>query len=222
MNIIKRVADLLDANINALIDKVEDPEVMLEKYILDMDEEYRETEAMVAKTIAARNITQNKYNEAQSEADKWEKNAMLAVEKGNDELARKALEEQLNYERTRDGLKPELDNQIAEVENLKSLLSKLESKINEAKSKKDLLITKAANATTTKKIAEVTSKISGDDANRGFARMEEKVNRMTAEAQALTELNGESLEAQFESLQADDHKTVVNDKLAELKAKMGK
>lgn len=222
MNIIKRVADLLDANINALIDKVENPEVMLEKYILDMDEEYRETEAMVAKTIAARNITQNKYNEAQSEADKWEKNAMLAVEKGNDELARKAIEEQYRYERTRDGLKPELDNQIAEVENLKELLSKLEDKINEAKSKKDLLITKAANATTTKKIAEVTSKISGDDANRGFARMEEKVNRMTAEAQALTELNGESLEAQFESLQADDHKAVVNDKLAELKAKMGK
>lgn len=222
MSFIKRVADLLDANINALIDKVEDPEVMLEKYIMDMEQEYKETQAMVAKTIAARNMTQNKYNEAQKQVDVWEKNAMLAVEKGNDELAKKALEEQSSYEQTRDGLKPELDNQSAEVDNLKLLLSKLESKINEAKSRKEVLVTKAANAQTKKKLAEFSAKISGNDSSEGFSRMEEKVNRMAAEADAMTELNGQSLEAQFETLKEDSENSSMDDKLAQLKAKMGK
>ncbi|QOX65727.1 PspA/IM30 family protein [Anoxybacterium hadale] len=222
MSLIKRVADLLDANINALIDKVEDPEVMLEKYLVDMNKEYKETEAMVANAIAARNITRSKYEEAQKQVDTWEKNAMLAVEKENDELAKKALHEQGNYERTRDGFKSELDSQAAEVENLKTLLSKLEDKINEAKSKKDLLITKAANAKTKKKLAEVSSKASGSDSTEGFARMEEKVNKMIAEADAFDELNGESLIAQFESFKEDNENTAIDDKLADLKAKMGK
>ena len=80
MSIFKRIGDLLDANINALIDKMEDPEKMLEKYIMDMNKEYKETQALVAKAIAARNMTQRKFNEAQEEVSKWEKNAMLAVE----------------------------------------------------------------------------------------------------------------------------------------------
>ena len=222
MSIFKRIGDLLDANINALIDKMEDPEKMLEKYIMDMNKEYKETQALVAKAIAARNMTQRKFNEAQEEVSKWEKNAMLAVERGNDELAMKALEEQTRYERIRDSLKPELDAQTAEVENLKNLLTKLESKINEAKAKKDVLITQATNAKTKKKIAEVTSKISGGDSTKGFARMEEKVNRMATEADAMSELNGESLEAQFESLKEDSKNAEIEDKLAQLKAKMGK
>jgi len=222
MSIFKRIGDLLDANVNALIDKVEDPEVMLEKYIMDMDKEYNETQALVAKAIASRNMTQNRYNEAQKQVATWEKNAMLAVEKGNDELAMKALTQQTNYEKSRDGLKPELDNQSAEVENLKNLLSRLEDKINEAKSKKDVLITQATNAKTKKKLADVTAKISGNDSTQGFSRMEEKVNKMAAEADAISELNGESLESQFESLAEDSKKTEVNDKLAQLKAKMGK
>lgn len=222
MSFIKRVADLLDANINALIDKVEDPEVMLEKYIMDMEQEYKETQAMVAKTIAARNMTQNRYNEAQKQVDVWEKNAMLAVEKGNDDLAKKALEEQSSHEQTRDNLKPELDNQSAEVENLKAILSKLESKINEAKSRKEVLVTKAANAQTKKKLAEFSAKISGSDSSEGFSRMEEKVNQMAAEADAMSELNGQSLEAQFETLKEDSDNSAMDDKLAQLKAKMGK
>jgi len=222
MSIFKRIGDLLDANVNALIDKVEDPEVMLEKYIMDMDKEYNETQALVAKAIASRNMTQNRYNEAQKQVATWEKNAMLAVEKSNDELAMKALTQQTNYEKSRDGLKPELDNQSAEVENLKNLLSRLEDKINEAKSKKDVLITQATNAKTKKKLADVTAKISGNDSTQGFSRMEEKVNKMAAEADAISELNGESLESQFESLAEDSKKTEVNDKLAQLKAKMGK
>lgn len=76
---------------------------------------------------------------------------------------------------------------------------KLESKIDDAKSKRDVLMTQATNAQTTKKIAEVTSKLSGSDSTKGFARMEDGVNRIVAEAEATTELNGQSLEAQFEA-----------------------
>lgn len=221
MNIFRRITDLLDANVNALIDKVEDPEIMLDKFLSDMDEDYRETQAMVAKTIAARNLTQKRYDDAQEEVDKWYKNAMLAVEKGNDELAKKALKEQTNFEHKRDSLKPELENQAAEVENLKELLSKLEDKISEAKSKKDILITKATNAEAKKKLAEFTSNISSSDSIEGFMRMEEKVNEIVAQADALSELNGQSLEAQFDSLK-DNDEDPLDDKLAKLKASMGK
>lgn len=222
MSIFQRVADLIDANLNALLDKVENPEVMLDKYLADMDKEYAETEALVAKSIASRNLTQKKFDDESHAVETWEKNAILAVEKGNDDLAKKALNEQLNAERSRDALKKELDQQNIETEKLKSLLSKLESKIDEAKSKRDLLVTQATNAQTTKKIAEVSSKLSGSDSTKGFAKMEDKVNRMVAEAEAATELSGQSLEAQFEALKADQEDTAVDDKLAALKAKMNK
>lgn len=222
MSLFKRVADLLDANINALIDKVEDPEVMLEKYILDMDEEYKETQAMVAKTIAARNITQSKYTQIEEQVDTWEKNAMLAVEKGNDDLAKKALLEKANHEKALVSMKPELDAQSIEVDNLKLLLTKLESKINEAKSRKEILVTKAVHAETKKKIAEFSTKMSGSDSVEGFSRMEEKVNEMAAEAAAIAELNGDSLEAQFEALKTANEDSSSDEMLAQLKARMGK
>lgn len=222
MSTLKRIGDLLDANINALIDKFEDPEKMLDKYIMDMDKEYKETQALVAKAVAARNMTQSKYNESSENVAKWEKNAMLAVERGNDALATQALKEQGNHERAMNLLKPELDKQIVEVENLKNLLSKLEAKINEAKSKRDVLVAQAVNAKTKKKLADVSSKVSGGDSTAGFSRMEEKVKNMTAEADALSELNGETLEAQFDALKESGENAEVEDKLAALKAKMGK
>lgn len=109
MTIFQRMAGLIDANLNALLDKMENSEVMLDKYLDDMDKEYIEAEALVAQTIASRNLTQKKFNDESNAVETWEKNAILAVEKGNDELAKKVLNEQLNAERSRDALKIELD-----------------------------------------------------------------------------------------------------------------
>jgi len=215
---LKRVRDILSSNINALLDKAEDPEKMLEQYIRDMEESYQEAKVAVTQAIASKNRIEAKYNKQVEEVAKWEKNAILAVQKGQDDLAKEALKRQADAEKLRDTYKAQLDQQSAEVENLKSVLSKLESKLDEAKNKKELLITQAKNAKAKKKIYDTMSKIGNEHATRGFDRMADKVEQMVAEAQASAEINTDSLEEKFAAL--NDSSGEVEDRLAALKAKL--
>lgn len=218
MSILQRLRDIVSSNINALLDKAEDPEKMLEQYIRDMEESYQEAKAAVAQAIASKNRIEAKYNKQVEEVEKWEKNAILAVQKGQDELAKEALKRQADAEKLRDTYKAQLDQQSAEVENLKSVLSKLESKLDEAKNKKELLITQAKNAKAQKKIYDTMSKVGNEHATRGFDKMADKVEQMVAEAKASAELNTDSLEEKFAALQNDGGE--VEDRLAALKAKL--
>lgn len=218
MSMLKRVRDILSSNINALLDKAEDPEKMLEQYIRDMEESYQEAKVAVTQAIASKNRIEAKYNKQVEEVAKWEKNAILAVQKGQDDLAKEALKRQADAEKLRDTYKAQLDQQSAEVENLKSVLSKLESKLDEAKNKKELLITQAKNAKAKKKIYDTMSKIGNEHATRGFDRMADKVEQMVAEAQASAEINTDSLEEKFAAL--NDSSGEVEDRLAALKAKL--
>lgn len=218
MSMLKRVRDILSSNINALLDKAEDPEKMLEQYIRDMEESYQEAKVAVTQAIASKNRIEAKYNKQVEEVAKWEKNAILAVQKGQDDLAKEALKRQADAEKLRDTYKAQLDQQSAEVENLKSVLSKLESKLDEAKNKKELLITQAKNAKAQKKIYDTMSKVGNEHATRGFDKMADKVEQMVAEAKASAELNTDSLEEKFAALQNDGGE--VEDRLAALKAKL--
>lgn len=133
-------------------------------------------------------------------------------------MAKEALKRQADAEKLRDTYKAQLDQQSAEVENLKSVLSKLESKLDEAKNKKELLITQAKNAKAQKKIYDTMSKVGNEHATRGFDKMADKVEQMVAEAKASAELNTDSLEEKFAALQNDGGE--VEDRLAALKAKL--
>ena len=218
MSILKRLRDIVSSNINAMLDRAEDPEKMLEQYIRDMEESYQEAKVAVTQSIASKNRIEVKYKKQVEEVAKWEKNAILAVQKGEDDLAREALKRQSDAEQLRDTYKVQLDEQTAEVENLKSVLAKLESKLDEAKNKKDLLITQAKNAKAQKKIYDTMSKVGNEHATRGFDKMADKVEQMVAEAKASAEINTDSLEERFAALQENGGE--IDDRLAALKAKL--
>lgn len=216
MGLFDRVKRIVSSNLNDLVNKAEDPEKMLEQAILEMQEDLVQLRQGVAQTIAAQKRSEKQYNDAQNEINKWQRNAQLALQKGDENLARQALERKKTYTDTSAALKASLDTQSTQVETLKRNLIQLESKISEAKTKKEML---KARITTAKAQEQLQSMVSGmnSSAMSAFERMEEKVLIQEARAQAQGELAGADLETQFAQLEGGSD---VDDELAALKAQM--
>jgi phage shock protein A len=217
MGIFRRLADVIKSNLNDLIDKAEDPEKMLEQMIREMDASYRTAKVEVAKAIADEKKIQQQYQRNLEQAQMWEKKAMFAVQKSDDDLARQALKRKKSYDEIAQGFKGQLDEQSKMTELLKDNLHTLEAKIEEAKRKKNLLIARAKRAEAQKTIHNAVSNISQTGAFDALARIEAKVQEIEIETAATMELTDTGLESQFAQLEAS---TDVDDELEALKAKL--
>ncbi len=223
MGMFKRLVDVFKANINDLISKAEDPEKMLNQMILDMNEKLVEVKQEVAKALADEKRLQRQMEEEKRAAQNWEKKAVFAVEKGDDNLAMEALKRQKMAESNSQGFEQQYQQQKAAVDKLKTALHKLNDKIEEARRKKNLLIARAKRAKAQDKINKTMASLTDNSAFDTFSRMEEKVSNMEARADAEMELNeemsGDNIEQQFKELESEGD---AADRLAALKAKMGK
>ena len=217
MGLFDRIGRVVRANLNDMVSKAEDPEKMLEQSITDMQEDLVQLRQGVAQAIAAQKRTEQQYNQSQGEASKWERNARLAIEKGDDTLARQALERKKTYAETANTLKVQLDSQKGQLDTLKRSLIALESKISEAKTKKDMLKARISAAKAQEQLQSTVGRLGNNNAMAAFERMEEKVMLQEARAQAAGELVGNDLESQFAALEAGSG---VDDELAALKAQM--
>jgi len=216
MGLFDRVRRVVGANLNDLVSKAEDPEKMLEHSILEMQEDMVQLRQGVAQAIAAQKRTQKQYNDADNEVNKWQRNAQLALQKGDENLARQALERKKTLSETSTSLKTSLDQQTAQVDALKRNLIQLESKISEAKTKKEMLKARITAAKAQEQLGTMVRGMNTSSAMAAFERMEEKVMMQEAKAQAVGELAGNDLESQFAQLESSD----VDDELAALKAQM--
>ena len=221
MAIFSRLGTLLKSNVNDAISKAEDPEKMLTQMLLDMQQQMVEAKKQVAVAIADEKRLQKQFEQEKQLAVEWEKKAMLAVKAGNDDLAKQALMRKTEHEKLALGFEQQWQAQKAAVDQLKTALQGLNSKIEEAKRKKNLLVARAKRAEAQKTIAETMDGISSTGAFETMSRMEEKINKAEAEAQATYELaqttSGDDLKAKFDALQTVE----ADDALAALKAKMG-
>jgi phage shock protein A len=217
MGLFDRIKRVVSANLNDLVNKAEDPEKMLEQAILEMQEDLVQLRQGVAQAIAAQKRTDKQYNESQNEINKWQRNAQLALQKGDENLARQALERKKTYTETGTALKTSLDQQNVQVETLKRNLIQLESKISEAKTKKEMLKARITTAKAQEQLQNMVSGMNTSSAMAAFDRMEEKVLMQEARAQSAGELAGADLETQFARLEAGSD---VDDELANLKAQM--
>ena len=111
MGLFDRIRRVVGANLNDLVSKAEDPEKMLEQAILEMQEDLVQLRQGVAQAIAAQKRTEQQYNQAQNELNKWQRNAQLALQKGDENLARQALERKKTFGETATTLKVNLDQQ---------------------------------------------------------------------------------------------------------------
>jgi len=224
MGILDRIRTVLKANINALISKAEDPEKMLNQLLMDMNENLLEAKKQVALSIADEKKLERQALENKSQADEWERKAMLAVKAGKDDLAKEALLRKQEYDGYAASFQKEFESQHASVEQLKDALRQLQAKIEEAGRKKNLLIARAKRAEAQKQIQQTMGSLGANSSFDTFDRMTQKVDQIEAEAEAAKELNAvsadEKLEDKFKELEAAEGGGA--DKLLEdLKNKMG-
>ncbi|MGK7950336.1 MAG: PspA/IM30 family protein [Xenococcaceae cyanobacterium] len=217
MGLFDRLSRVVRANVNDLVSKAEDPEKVLEQAVIDMQEDLVQLRQAVARAIATQKRTEQQYNKNQQEANTWQQRAQLALSKGDENLAREALVRKKSFADTAGNLKLQLDQQTANVETLKRNLVALESKISEAKTKKDMLKARANAAKANKQLQETLGSLSTSSAMGAFERMEDKVMQIEAESQAVGELGGTGLEEQFAQLEASSG---VDDELAAMKAQL--
>lgn len=217
MGLFDRISRVVRANVNDLVSKAEDPEKVLEQSIIDMQEDLVQLRQAVAQAIASQKRTQQQYNQAQTEANKWQSRAQLALQKGDENLAREALVQKKTYNDTAVALKGGLDQQTSQVEALKKNLIQLESKISEAKTRKDMLKARVQAAKANEKLQTATNRIGTSSAMAAFDRMEDKVLELEARSQTAAELAGNNLESQFAMLEGGSD---VDDELALMKAQL--
>ena len=216
MGLFDRIKRVVGANVNDLINKAEDPEKMLEQPVLEMQDDLVKLRQGVAQAIAAQKRTEKQYNDAQAKVDKWHRNAQLALQKGEEDLARQALQEKKTVSETAIALKSSLEQQTATVDSLKKNLVQLESKISEAKTKKEMLKARITAAKAQEQLGSITSGMGTGNAMAAFERMEEKVLMQEARAQSVGELASADLDSQFAQLESSD----VDDELAAMKASL--
>lgn len=218
MGLFDRVSRIIRANINALVSSAEDPEKILNQTIQDMAEDHFQMRQAVAQAIASQKRMERQYEQALQSVNEWQRRAELALRNNNEALAREALVRKKTFAETAQSIKRQLDEQTKQVEILKTNMTKLESKISEAKAKKDMLIARARAAKASQQINEVIGRVNTTSALSAFERMEEKVNSLEAQSAAVAELAVDNLESQFAALEAGG--ADVDHELLMLKAAM--
>lgn len=219
MSLLSRVRDLVSANLNAMLDKAEDPEKMVNEYMRQLQEQLYEAKTAVASAMADETKLHNKMVTFQTEADQWQSKAEAAVRASDDELAKAALGRKANAQKMADTYRQQYEQQDEQVEQLQKALVSLESRLSEAKAKKELIIAKKNRAETQEAIQRTVQGLGNLNAMDKLSQMEERVDDRLAQADAMSKLEGSSLETRFADLERD---TAVDDELAALKAKMGK
>ena len=216
MALLERVSTLIRANLNDLIDKAEDPEKMIKQVILDMENQLLQVKTQVAISIADQHVLENKLKEAEESERQWVRRAELAVDKKDDALARSALERSMSYKSTAESFRQQVEDQNTQVENLKVALLKLQQKLEEAKSKSDLLLAQHRRARALNKATDAGRSIGEKSNQAAFERMKEKVRHHEAAAHASSDLAADDVEQKFAALEKQDE---ISRLLEDLKAK---
>ncbi|AKG35007.1 PspA/IM30 family protein [Paenibacillus durus] len=215
MSIFKRLRDLTLSNINAIIDKAEDPIKMTDQYIRDMTEDLEDAEKAVAAQIAIEKKFKQLYEEQEALVNKRTQQAHTAAQAGNVDLARRALEEKKIAEGKLTEYKTSYDQNKASADNLRAKLEEMRKQLNQMKSKRETLVARYNAAKAQTEINKAMSGFSSDSATAGLKRMEEKMLQAEAQAEASNEMSArdKSLDEEFEKLNKDQG---VEDELAAL------
>ena len=223
--IIKRFSDIMSANLNALLDKAEDPEKMIDQYLRNLESDLGKVKAETASVMAEETKCKRELDECNADIEKMQRYAEKAIVAGNDNDARQFLEKKQQLVSKQAALQPAYDLAHGNAVKMKEMHDKLVSDMGELQSRRDAIRAKVAVAKTQERLNKVGSSVAGVSNNlSAFDRMEEKAIRMLDEANAMSELNTTKddvadLAAKYDE---DSSNTGVDDELAALKAKLGK
>ena len=218
MGLLDRVGRVIKATISSIIGNVEDPEKILEQTVMDMEDDLIRLRQAVAQAIATQKRTERQTGQAKHTAKEWHRRAQLALEKGNEDMAREALTRRKSYLDTAHVLDQQIEQQRDVVKQLKQNMLTLERKLSEAKTKKDMYIARARSAQASQQLNEMLGGIGTNRSMAAFDRMAEKVQELEAQSEAVAELNSSTdLDQRFAALEGDGD---VDAELAALKAQI--
>lgn len=223
MSIFERFRTIFKANANELADKLEDPAAIINQKLEELDDKLDRAQGALVKEMAEIKLLEQKVRETEDGVRLYQERAEKAVKAGNDELAKKALEEKARLSATLSDLTRQKDDQASVVSELKADLEKLQKLRDDFRNRQSLLSLKEERAKSKEEINAIRAEIDPDHIGREMTRMSEKIDRMDAQAQATKELadqkSGSDAEAAFRALDSSD--TPVEDELAALKKKLG-
>ena len=188
MGLLERVSTLIRANLNDMIDRAEDPDKMIKQVILDMENQYLQVKTQVAVSIADQHMLEKKLKENEDTGNDWMRKAERAVDKSEDDLARAALDRYQTSLRLAQSYREQVDDQKAQVETLKGALQKLEQKLDEAKSKRDLLLARHRRSVALGKAARAQTAMGDNSKSLTFDRLKDRVHHSESVAAAEVEL----------------------------------
>jgi phage shock protein A len=231
-SILGRISQLVRANINALLDQAEDPQMMLDQLVRDFTNSIAEAESAVAQTIGNLRLMEQDHAEDVEAAADWGRKALAASAKGSelraagntedadkfDKLAKVAIGKQISAENEAKAVEPTIASQSEVVAKLKDGLEQMRDKLNDLTSKRDELIARAKTAEAQSQVHDAIQSIDVLDPTSELGRFEDKIRREEAKVMGQQELAASSLDAQFETLEDLDKQTEVEARLAELKA----
>ncbi|MEI7771824.1 MAG: PspA/IM30 family protein [Chloroflexales bacterium] len=218
MSILGRITDLISANVNAMLDKAEDPEKMANEYLRQLTNELYEARTSVAAAMADETKLEQRRIASQRETDQWQSKAEAALRAADEALAKAALARKVQSQKLAEQYQQQETAQEQQVTALQDALVNLETRIAEVKAKKELIIAKKNRAATQEAIQRATANMGRVSAIDKLDDLEEKVDDRLAKADAMAKLEQGSLENKFRNLEKDQE---VDSELAELKRKMG-
>jgi phage shock protein A len=217
MGLLDRIMRVIRANLGSLVSQAEDPEKILEQTVLDMQEDLIHLRQAVAQAIATQKRTERQCSQAKTTAEEWYRRAQLALQKGDEPLAKEALTRRKSYQDTANAMAVQIEQQSTIVAQLKQNMMALESKISEARTKKDLYVARARSAKASQQINDMLGRVGTGGAMAAFERMEEKVLQLEAQSEAVAELGTDDLEKRIASLGEAD---AIEAELAAMKNQM--
>lgn len=225
MNLFDRFSRVAKSNLNNVLKTLEDPEKIMTQALEDMQGDLVKVRQSYAEVTATQRRMLKQKEQAEALSQDWYKRAQLALEKGNDDLAREALSRKAQQADEAASLQSQIDNQAASIDKLYEGMQMLEKKILESKAKKEQMVARARTAQSTQKVNDMLGGLTGGTSMDAFSRMEEKVEALEASAEVSAEMGAvggnalpgsaaSSLENEFKMLEAS---STVDDELAAMK-----
>lgn len=220
MGIFGRISDIFKANVNDALDKMEDPEKMIKQMVIEMQEAIAKATSGLATAMAQEKKLERDFKVHQEAANNWEQKAMQALNAGNEDLARQALSKKAESESLSNQFKAMFEQAQQTTSKLKNQVEQLKVKLNEAKMKESTLIARSQAAKAQKQISKQVGNFDATSSFAKFDKWEEKILKTEAEAQAFTELAGDSSTTLNDDFKKLEQSSKVDEDLAKLRAKL--
>ena len=204
MGIFTRLRDIINSNINAMLDKAENPEKLLKLMIQEMEDTLIEIKAQCASAMAQSKTLGRAVAEARDRTEEWADKARMAMQKGRDDLAREALLEKRRYQERADSLEVQVHDTDALIEQYQNDITQLEAKMNSVREKQRLLVSRHMHAQTKKRAEETIRRADGTDVMTRVEGFEKRIDRMEAEADLVNFGRKPALDEAFDRLVGDE------------------